>query len=257
MSRSPVEIVTCETRQPVAAWLHDELGAIDLLDAEIAWTPERMKAMARMLRAGVAEDDLPQHGFGIQCDGQWQGLMMTTTVGHNARLPEELDKPLVYVKYLESAPWNVQAFVQTPKYRAIGTRLLEAAVRLSVAEGFGGRVGLHALPNLATERFYQRRGLIGLGPDAHMENLPYYEFPSAAATSRMHSLEGPRRVRKAWNRTLQSKMARGRVVFMAHRAVGATDVPRGPRPKPISHVVDLLKGNAGSFSCIVDRREQF
>jgi hypothetical protein len=61
MSRSAIEIVACETRLPVAAWLHDELGALDLLDAEIAWMPERMKAVARMLRAGVAEADLPQH----------------------------------------------------------------------------------------------------------------------------------------------------------------------------------------------------
>jgi hypothetical protein len=38
-----------------------------------------------------------------------------------------------------------------------------------------------ALPNPTTERFYQRRGLIGLGTDAHMEDLPYYEFSSAAA----------------------------------------------------------------------------
>jgi hypothetical protein len=107
--------------------------------------------------------------------------MMTTTVGHNARLPEQLDKPLVYVKYLESAPWNVKAFVPVPKYGAVGTRLLEAAVRLSISEGFGARVGLHALPNPATEQFYQRRGFIGLGPDAEMEDLPYYEFTAAAA----------------------------------------------------------------------------
>ena len=96
--------------------------------------PERLKAVARMLRAGVAEAELPQHshwnwwnkayelrllatgGFGIACGDQWQGLMMTTTVGHNARLPGQLDKPLVYVKYLESAPWNVKAFVPAPKY---------------------------------------------------------------------------------------------------------------------------------------------
>jgi hypothetical protein len=199
VSRSPVEIVECQSRRPIAAWLHDELGALDLLDAEIVWMPQRLKAVARMLRAGVAEADLPQHrhwnwwdkayelkmlatgGFGIHCDGQWQGLMMTTTVGHAARLKPQLGKPLVYVKYLESAPWNVKAFAPNPTYGAVGTRLLEAAVRLSLAEGFAGRVGLHALPNPQTERFYQRRGLIGLGPDSDMDNLPYYEFPAAAA----------------------------------------------------------------------------
>jgi hypothetical protein len=194
VSRSAIEIVQCATRQPVTAWLHDELGPLDLLDAEIAWMPERLKAVAQMLRAGVAEADLPQHrhwnwwekaselnmlataGQGIHCDGLWQGLMMTTTVGHVARLPEQFGKPMVYVKYLESAPWNVKAFSSAPKYGAIGTRL-------SLAEGFAGRVGLHALPNPQTERFYRRRGLSGLGPDNQMENLPYYEFSVASAIS--------------------------------------------------------------------------
>lgn len=87
MSRSPVEIIGCQSRQPVAAWLHDELGALDLLDAEIVWMPERLKAVAWMLRAGIAEVDLPQHrhwnwwekacelrmlatgGFAVHCDG--------------------------------------------------------------------------------------------------------------------------------------------------------------------------------------------
>ena len=107
--------------------------------------------------------------------------MMTTTVGHLARLPDQRDKPLVYVKFLESAPWNVKAYVPLPKYGSVGTRLLEAAVRLSLTEGFAGRLGLHSLPNPATEQFYQRRGLIGLGPDAQMEDLPYYEFSAKAA----------------------------------------------------------------------------
>ncbi len=108
MSRSAIEIIECESRKSVGAWVHDELGALDLLDAEIVWMPERLKAIARMLRAGVAEANLPQHrhwnwwnkapelkhlatgGFGIHCDGQWQGLMMTSTVGHVARLPGEV-----------------------------------------------------------------------------------------------------------------------------------------------------------------------
>jgi GNAT superfamily N-acetyltransferase len=199
MSGRAIEIFDCQTRQPVSAWLNDELVALDLLDAEILWMPERLKAVSRMLRAGVAEQDLPQHrhwnwwekadelkllatgSVGVHCQGQWQGLMMTTTVGHVSRLGADTGKPLVYVKYLESAPWNVEAFTPAPKYGAIGTRLLEAAVRLSIAEGFDGRIGLHALPNPRTERFYQRRGLTGLGPDSLAEDLPYYEFSPAAA----------------------------------------------------------------------------
>jgi hypothetical protein len=89
--------------------------------------------------------------------------------------------PVVYVKYLESAPWNVKAFSPVPKYGGIGTRLLEAAARLSVAQGFRGRVGLHSLPNALTQNFYRQRRLISFGPDADVEDLPYYELSEAAA----------------------------------------------------------------------------
>jgi hypothetical protein len=199
MSRSTIEIVARHSRQPVAAWLHDEITPLDLLDAEIAWTPERMKAIAGMLRAGVAETDLPQHrhwnwweksyelrvastrAFGIQCDGQWQGLMMTAARGYFARLGNPPGKPLLYVKYLESAPWNVEIFTPRPKYSAVGMRLLDAAVRVSIADGFEGRIGLHALPNPKTEGFYQRRGFIGFGPDPQMDGLPYYELSELIA----------------------------------------------------------------------------
>jgi hypothetical protein len=50
-------------------------------------------------------------------------------------------------------------------------------------------VGLHALPNPATESFYQRRGLTGFGPDMEMEGLPYYEFSAAAALKFLHQGE--------------------------------------------------------------------
>ncbi len=87
----------------------------------------------------------------------------------------------MYVKYLESAPWNVEAFTPNPRYGAIGTRLLEAAVRLSLKEQFGGRIGLHALPNQRTEGYYHRRGFPRRGVDAQMEDLPYYELSAVAA----------------------------------------------------------------------------
>jgi len=35
--------------------------------------------------------------FGVECEGDWQGLMMTAALGHNARLAPDLGKPLVYL----------------------------------------------------------------------------------------------------------------------------------------------------------------
>src|SRR5438045_1240262 len=92
VSRWKIDIVDCDRRKPVTAWLYDHLEALDLLDAEVVWMPARLKAIARLLRAGVLERDLPQHRhwnwwekayelsvlatgcFGIKRAGQWQGL---------------------------------------------------------------------------------------------------------------------------------------------------------------------------------------
>jgi hypothetical protein len=185
--------------KPIDAALHIEVSVEDVLAAEAAWKIERFRVAHDLLVAGVKEEDLPMHwrwdwakkapalrylanrAFGIQCEGQWQGLMMTTTVGHAVQLKEDYGKPLLYVKYVESAPWNLIAMTPKPHFGAIGTRLLEAAVRQSLDEGFHGRIGLHALPNPATEGFYQAKGLLRLGIDAAVEDLPYYEMTREAA----------------------------------------------------------------------------
>lgn len=199
MSIIQVQIVECASQAAVDAALHTDLRPADLLDAEAEWGPIRLKAVADRLRTGAPTDDLPQHShwdwarkagalqylantvFGIQKDGKWQGLVMTTTVGHLARLQPDVGKPLLYIKYIESAPWNLKEFVMKPLYGAIGTRLLEVAVRQSLDEGFHGRLGLHSLQNPKTEAFYQRNGMVRVGIDPNVEGLPYYEFTQAAA----------------------------------------------------------------------------
>jgi hypothetical protein len=110
-----------------------------------------------------------------------QGLMMVKTAGSVARLPPDTGKPLVYVDYVEVAPWNLRALTDTPRFGAIGVRLFEAAVRVSTGEGFHGRVGLHSLPQ--AEAFYRDTCLMSsLGVDASYQNLPYYELTRDRAT---------------------------------------------------------------------------
>ena len=179
---------------PVGAVLHDGVSAVQLLAAEKDWKTARYQIVFDLIKKGRPEADFPQHwrwdwakkapqlkllathAFGIECEQQWQGLMMTTTVAHAARIGDDKGKPLVYVKYLESAPWNLKSFAEKPRFGAIGARLLEAAILLSKDEGFAGRIGLHSLPNPVTEGFYQTLGLMRLGVDKAVENLPYYEM---------------------------------------------------------------------------------
>jgi hypothetical protein len=57
----------------------------------------------------------------------------------------------------------------------VGSRLVEVAIRRSMAEEFRGRVGLHSLPT--SERFYLKTcGMTPVGRDPAKQNLLCCEF---------------------------------------------------------------------------------
>src|SRR5690606_27231869 len=95
--------------------------------------------------------------------------------------------PLVYVDYLEIAPWNLRLpdIGQARRYRGVGGVLLREAILQSLDEGFHGRVGLHSLPQ--SERFYTDCGMTGMARDAAKQNLLYFEMTREAATRYMES----------------------------------------------------------------------
>jgi hypothetical protein len=116
----------------------------------------------------------------IECEGETQGLMLLRSDGNFSQLPSEKGKPLVYVTYLATAPWNLAAIVEKPRFGGIGTVMLSAAVQFSLDVEFKGRIGLHSLPQ--SEGFYECHGLQDLGVDPDKEHLKYYELsPEAAA----------------------------------------------------------------------------
>jgi len=199
MSTIPVQILRRQDRAWVDAVLHIELLPTVLVEAEKEWGPIRLDAARKLLHAG-RDGEIPQHFhwdwgrkslnlqllayrcFGIKCDGKWQGLLMVKLAGMEARLEPDKGKPLVYIDYLESAPWNLRAMVDTPLYCGIGSLLIWTAVQLSYDEGFHGRIGLHALPQ--AEKFYRDDcEMHGCGLDASYDNLPYYEMTREIAAS--------------------------------------------------------------------------
>jgi hypothetical protein len=198
MSTEVIQILRLKDGRLVDALLHDVVGLDQLALAESKWKPARYQAVLDLLRGGTPRNQIPEHWhwdwaakvgqtgtvgiqlFGVECEGEWQGLMMTTTIGHVARLAPDAGKPLVYVKYVESAPWNLRSMTKSPRFSAVGARLIEAAVRHSVESGCDGRVGLHALPS--AQRFYEKLWFVGLGMDASVEELVYYELTGSAST---------------------------------------------------------------------------
>lgn len=115
----------------------------------------------------------------VECEGEAQGLMLLQTDGFFARNAEEKDKPLVYVTFLSSAPWNLPALVTKPKYKGVGTILLSTAIQTSMDLDFKGRIGLHSLPQ--SESYYECHNFECFGQDVDKQNLKYYEFSAKQA----------------------------------------------------------------------------
>lgn len=195
--RIDTEIVDNHTGAPVPATLHDEVTIAHFLETQKDWRPVVLGAAKKLHQAGAASELIPQHWhwdwnekapelvllpirfLAIECEGRLQGLMKVNTVSHRCRLPEQRGRELVYIDYVEVAPWNIKPFTEAlglqPRYSAVGTRLVEAAVRLSLDEGFKGRVGLHSLP--ASERFYLSGcRMTGVERDTNKQDLLWCEF---------------------------------------------------------------------------------
>lgn len=207
MSDPVVHIIRRADGAPLEARLLDGMKPDDLLVVEREWTSERSIVMQDLLQRGVPRPEWPQSlhwnwarkapqlkllessGFGIVHDQRWQGVMLTKTASHVSQLGRDRGKPLVYIDYLEVAPWNwrIPQVERAGQFRGIGSLLFWRAVRQSQEEGFHGRLGLHALPQ--AEEFYEKAcGMTSLGRDAGKQNLLYLELSSEWA--RWHLKEG-------------------------------------------------------------------
>jgi GNAT superfamily N-acetyltransferase len=124
------------------------------------------------------------HGLiAVECEGEVQGLMAVCRAPRTAVLSRG---SLIYIDYLEAAPWNLRVATLQPRFAGVGTALLIDAIRLSREEGHEGRVGLHSLPQ--AEAFYARCGLTRVGLDPTYYDLPYYEYTSQQAVDWLASI---------------------------------------------------------------------
>ena len=156
------------------AWLTFLRGAI-----QDAFNLPEHKHWDWMRKARYARYRSEYRLYGIECDGQMQGLMLVS-VSKRCRLPIQADEPLVYVDYLSTAPWNLRNLTATPRFAGVGRTLLFSAIMQSRTLGFEGRVGLHSLPQ--AEVFYtQTCGMTDTGDDAAEYGLRYFEMTTAQA----------------------------------------------------------------------------
>lgn len=122
-------------------------------------------------------DGLAWTSFAVEAEDVTQGLMFARMDAF-AREPSQRNKPIVDIDLLATAPWNRFRLVPEPQFKGIGRLLLAAAVSLSVAEEFAGRIGLHALPQ--AESWYRDVcGMTDLGIDG--TGMRYFEMTEAQA----------------------------------------------------------------------------
>ena len=116
--------------------------------------------------------------YAVECEGSTQGLIALETQQHRSVLTP--GEPIVYVVRLSAAPWNRKQIQDPPLFRRVGTLLLRFSRIRSLALGYKGRVGLHALPN--SEGFYERLNMtrFDFSADAYVDDdepLTYFEYP--------------------------------------------------------------------------------
>jgi len=209
MSGEAIELLRRSDRCFVEATLFTGLAPTDFIVIGQEWASERSLVMQDLLKVNVPRHLWPESlhwnwegkapelkllessGFGIACDGQWQGCMMTRSASYFARLSPDHGKPLVYVDFLEVAPWNwkIPEVGRSGRFRSIGSILLKCAIRQSINEGFHGRLGLHSLPQ--SERFYEREfGMTPLKRDRDKQNLLYLELSADQAARLLDKGDG-------------------------------------------------------------------
>ena len=198
MSGVEIEIIRRTDDAFVPAEMLLGLAPEDLLLIDKEWASEKSRILQELLKHTNPRNEKPQSlhwdwsrkssalrllaasGFGVTADGKWQGVMMTKT-GLDSRHPNSTGKPIVYIDYLETAPWNwnLNKIGQIGTYRSVGSILFRQSVIQSKKESFRGRIGLHSLPQ--SVNFYESLGMENLGPDPSKQNLPYFELTEASA----------------------------------------------------------------------------
>ena len=194
LEASTVYLYNVARKEPELAELWDVITEKQLDDWEGEWLPELFNAIQRLKHAGVERTRWPQNlhwdwrrkaesikgilanpGFSIVCDGLTQGMMIVDTAKYRSRIKSQEGQHLVYLEYVESAPWNRGELLTSPRYRGVGSILIRAAIALSEESEFKGRIGLHSLPQ-ANEFYSNSCGMTDLGTDPNRQNLHYFEM---------------------------------------------------------------------------------
>jgi hypothetical protein len=195
----PVQLYDVANDTGNAAELWSPITEKNLADWEADWIPALHAQLKVLHQSGVNRALWPQsrkwdwrdkkeaiglslanESFSIVAEGTTQAMMIIDLT-KRARLQSQLLQHLVYVDFLEAAPWNRHDLQGgKPQFTGAGSIMIGAAIELSHAQGFKGRIGLHSLPQ--SNSFYANAcGMADMGADPNYGNLRYFEMTPDAA----------------------------------------------------------------------------
>jgi len=191
MRVTKIQIFDWRTHSSVQAEMLEDPGDAYIETVDALWSVYKRRALRERRAAGKPVPEHSHWNWKLKLEqerlenslykcfaivhNEPQGLMMLKYGSeYVCRYAGQQGKPLVYLAYVESAPWNVKEYSDTICYSGIGTEFYKMAIRFSRLLGFAGRVGLHSLPG--AEGFYANTcQMISLGQDPKYDNLVYFE----------------------------------------------------------------------------------
>lgn len=193
-----IQLLDMSAEQVIEGELWHAITEQHLQDWQGLWKPAMQDLRKELLERAIDPDEklsttfwewddkvkdvegfLESRSYSVMCEGTTQGLMIVNLASRESLIHEQQGKPLVYVNYLEVAPWN-QRVIETvkPRFYGVGSVLLRAAIELSLENEFSGRVGLHSLPK--SESWYRNKcGMTDLG--VRPGRLRYFEMTPGQA----------------------------------------------------------------------------
>jgi hypothetical protein len=130
------------------------------------------------------KDKLAFESFVIEADDKTQGMMIVDHATKFSRI--ENGKPIIYIFFLATAPWNRKLIMDTPLYGAVGKLLFYQAIGESIESKFEGRISLHSLPGAV--EWYKYLGMEDFGEDINYNKLHYLELDKVVANKIINQL---------------------------------------------------------------------
>jgi hypothetical protein len=151
-----------------------------LTEIEFQWQPERKRlpptAEHRHWKWDSKVGTNQYRLVAVMNDDSCEGLLAVRKVLRRGR---NRNQWIMYVAYIESAPWNHAQHPENDGFRGVGSNLMMGAILLSQQTEANGAIGLHSLDS--SQVIYRGWGMKNYGRDPNYEDLTYFQFTSQAA----------------------------------------------------------------------------